>query len=1011
MDPAAEMVQWWRMLDSLNDGIRILADPAINPLFERPSRFGVQSDWYGHLPFAAWIVPACRPRVLVELGTHSGVPYAAFCDAVLRHGLPTRCFAVDTWLGEQHADDYAEAVYADFRTFHDRHYANFSTVLRMRFDEASRQMSPGSVDLLHIDGKLEYEAASRNFETWRPLLSDRAVVLLHNIGVRGRDAGVWRLWDELREQFPGFEFLHGHGLGVLAVGPNAPQAASALCALSDETVIATIRHRFALLGERWQAGSGLLLLEQDAAKNSQRRRELRAALREARARIKTLEDLVGDIGPLRQLAADLQSEKQRILSSTSWRLTQPIRTFGEMVPVPLRRTLRSAARAIATLRHRRASSARSSAGPADMQPKARRIVIVSGEATTPGHTYRVLHLAEAAQRVGYDTIWMSVEEADRRIEQFTGASIVVMWRTIWSHTVVRIVDVARDTGAKIVFDVDDLLFRPELAAAAVIDAIRSEGLDPDDVRDHFTKSQQVLSAADVCCCTTTELARHIRSYGKTAFVLPNGFNAANHAMSRLAVRQRRAVPGDGLVRIGYAAGSRTHQRDFAQAAGALGRVLQENPSCRLVLFETPDAKLALLDIEEFSALGEVAEQIEWRSMVPLGQLPIELARFDINIAPLQFGSPFCEAKSELKYFEAALVETPTVASPSGPLRRAIRHGETGMLAATDDEWYAALTQLVRDADLRRRIAHAAYLDVLWRYGPERRAEFVASMLRQMEGGAEGARAFALEVARESAPPADGPRIPPTETVFAHDRLGEAQVTVIIPLHNYERFIAEALESVRAQTLQLIDLIVIDDASTDNSLAVAVDWAKRNAERFNRLLVLRNLANAGLAHTRNAGFDAAETPFVLPLDADNILLPECCRRTLDVVQAAGAAFAYPEIQYFDKKEHVIGIAGFVPMGLAGGNYIDAMALVSKPAWAAVGGYAHIEHGWEDYDFWCRFAERGFLGVKVPEVLAEYRVHGGSMLNTMTDVEDNKPTVIAELESRHAWLSIPYQEPPR
>ena len=96
-----------------------------------------------------------------------------------------------------------------------------------------------------------------------------------------------------------------------------------------------------------------------------------------------------------------------------------------------------------------------------------------------------------------------------------------------------------------------------------------------------------------------------------------------------------------------------------------------------------------------------------------------------------------------------------------------------------------------------------------------------------------------------------------------------------------------------------------------------------------------------------------------------------------------------------------------MRLAGGNYIDAMALVAKSAWAAVGGYAIIDPpGWEDYDFWCRFAERGLPGVKVAEVLAEYRVHQASMLHTVTDLGDNRRNVIAALESRHAWLSIPH-----
>jgi glycosyltransferase involved in cell wall biosynthesis len=72
-------------------------------------------------------------------------------------------------------------------------------------------------------------------------------------------------------------------------------------------------------------------------------------------------------------------------------------------------------------------------------------------------------------------------------------------------------------------------------------------------------------------------------------------------------------------------------------------------------------------------------QIEWREFVPLDQLPNEIAQFDVNLAPLEVGNPFCEAKSELKYFEAALAGVPTIASPTGPYRRAIRHGETGFL--------------------------------------------------------------------------------------------------------------------------------------------------------------------------------------------------------------------------------------------------------------------------------------------------------------------------------------------
>jgi glycosyltransferase involved in cell wall biosynthesis len=998
--------------DATDNGLGALTDPALDALFDWPSRHGVESAWYGHVPFAAWIVAACRPRVLVELGTHTGVSYAALCAAVQRHALPTRCFAVDTWEGDVHAGLYGEAVYQDFRGFHDRHFAGFSTLLRMTFDEARESLAGTAIDLLHIDGLHSYEAVRHDFENWLPLLSPRAVVLFHDTVERERGFGVWRLWQELRDRHPGFEFVHCHGLGVLAVGGDIPPAVAALCAASQDGSAVAVRQRFAALGERWQKEMDLDLLRQELANDTERRRALRAELRKARtlndqaqARIRDLHAILDELEPLRQLSKDLAYDYQRVVNSTLWRALGPVRAVGELIPVPLRRGLGSALRAALGKRRRAAPPPEAAETVAEARnPDGGRVVFISGEPHTPGHTYRVLRQTEAAIRAGRDALWLSIDDADRGMKAIATASVVVIWRAIWSDTVSRIIETARGVGAKVLFDVDDLLFLPELANAGIIDAIRSQKMDPDEVGEHFAKSLEVVVAVDACSCTTMELARHIRGCAKTTYVLPNGFDASNHAASRLAVRRRRAAADDGKLRICYAAGTRTHQRDFAQAAAAVARVLRDYPQCRLVLFEPPDATEPPLDISEFSAVSGRADQVEWRTMVALDRLPDELARFDINIAPLEFDNPFCEAKSELKYFEAALVEVPTIASPTGPLRRAIRHGETGMLAATVDDWYAALTALIEDAGLRRRMAHAAYLDVLWPFGPERRAERMGAMLRQLRGGPEAAQAFALEVARDRAPPAGAIALPATETVFAHDALGQAAVSVIIPLFNYAAFVAEALESVRAQTMDALDLIVIDDASTDGSLAVAVEWAERNHARFNRLLVLRNRANAGLARTRNAGFDAAETPYVLPLDADNVLLPACCARTLEMAEAGHAAFAYPAIQYFGGKDHEIGTLAFAPMGLAGGNYIDAMALVSKPAWAAVGGYVHIEHGWEDYDFWCRFAERGLLGVKVREVLAEYRVHRASMLHTATDVADNKPLLVADMEGRHGWLSI-------
>src|SRR6516165_12838856 len=104
---------------SEKEPLHYLWSPDLAPLFWREGRAGVGSAWYTHVPFAHWIVSILEPRTLVELGTQNGVSYSAFCEAVVRNSLETRCYAVDNWLGDNHAERYGEEVYWDFRRFND----------------------------------------------------------------------------------------------------------------------------------------------------------------------------------------------------------------------------------------------------------------------------------------------------------------------------------------------------------------------------------------------------------------------------------------------------------------------------------------------------------------------------------------------------------------------------------------------------------------------------------------------------------------------------------------------------------------------------------------------------------------------------------------------------------------------------------------------------------------------------------------------------------------------------
>jgi len=183
-----------------------------------PKKVEQPFSWVGHIPFASWVINELKPSTFVELGTHSGNSYFSFCQSIQENGLNTKAYAVDTWQGDEHAGSYGEEIWNDVDAYNEEHYKPFSTLIRKTFDDALEAFDDGSIDLLHIDGLHSYEAVKYDFETWLPKVSSQGVILFHDTVVKERGFGVYKLWDELSQQYPGFNFEHSYGLGVLLVG-------------------------------------------------------------------------------------------------------------------------------------------------------------------------------------------------------------------------------------------------------------------------------------------------------------------------------------------------------------------------------------------------------------------------------------------------------------------------------------------------------------------------------------------------------------------------------------------------------------------------------------------------------------------------------------------------------------------------------------------------------------------------------------------------------------------------
>ena len=204
----------------------------IAPVYDLPA---VLPDlaWAGHIPFLQLLFHCYRPKTFVELGVFSGTSFLAACEAARKYRTETACSGIDTWRGDAQLGFYqGDGLYRNLGAMIGERYPG-CRLIRSTFDEAVGGFDDASIDLLHIDGLHTFEAVSHDFEEWRPKLAEQAVVLFHDTAMKQGDFGVWKLWAALQKEHLGFEFLHSHGLGVLAIGDPAGTAFGEILAFAE----------------------------------------------------------------------------------------------------------------------------------------------------------------------------------------------------------------------------------------------------------------------------------------------------------------------------------------------------------------------------------------------------------------------------------------------------------------------------------------------------------------------------------------------------------------------------------------------------------------------------------------------------------------------------------------------------------------------------------------------------------------------------------------------------------
>ena len=296
-------------------------------------------------------------------------------------------------------------------------------------------------------------------------------------------------------------------------------------------------------------------------------------------------------------------------------------------------------------------------------------------------------------------------------------SVFVFHRVLFTPSVKKMIEKIKEQKKEIIFETDDLVYDSKylehMDYFKVMNSLERKlyenGVGGEILADPYVK---------VCTTTTDFLAEKLRERGKKVFIVPNKLTKKDVEISEKIIFDKENNSLDfqnskfkiqNSIRLGYFSGALSHNKDFATITDALLTVMEKHENVQLFL-------AGPLDIE--SKLNKFSSRIKQIPYVVREKHFANVASVDINIAPLEIGNPFCESKSELKFFEAAVVNIPTVAAATEPFRKAIDDGVDGFVANGIAEWIQKLEILITDADLRKSMGEKAREKALAKYSTE-----------------------------------------------------------------------------------------------------------------------------------------------------------------------------------------------------------------------------------------------------------------------------------------------------
>lgn len=336
-------------------------------------------------------------------------------------------------------------------------------------------------------------------------------------------------------------------------------------------------------------------------------------------------------------------------------------------------------------------------------------------ADTSTFRYRAYNVMQATLK---STSWFaqyffSDTESEQIIRLLPQSDLVVIVRVKWSDVVDKIIYSAHSIGKTVIFDCDDLVFDMDYLPLM----INSIGLDirqKDNAEilysywfSYFSRLFFTAQKCDAFISTNDFLRRKFEDkFGRPCFSIRNSLNQEQIDISEELTQCKEKHPLYQSFTIGYFSGSPSHAQDFCVIAPEIARFLSENENSKLLV-------VGFMDFPSYLQPFLEKKRIEFHPLVDFLELERLIAGVHVNVVPL-VENDFTNCKSELKYFESAIVDTITMASPSYTYSRAIKDGETGFLCKPG-QWYTQLNRIYHKEVDCSLIAKNAHKDALLRY--------------------------------------------------------------------------------------------------------------------------------------------------------------------------------------------------------------------------------------------------------------------------------------------------------